>query len=543
MAFRELNMVEVRELLRRFQAGHGVRRTATETGCDRKTVRRYFVAAKACELAREHELSDEVVHAIATRVQARLPVSTSDARRALEPHREQISAWLDGSGGRPLRLQKVHTLLARKGVEVTYATLRRYVIEALRWGKPAPTVRVDDGAPGEEAQVDFGEMGLIVVDRETGKRRKLWALIVTLAVSRYMFVWPTLRQTTAAVCEGLDAAWAFFRGVPHVLIPDNTRAMVRDPSALALVLVDVFADYVQQRGFYVDAARARRPKDKPRVENQVAYVRESWFDGETFFDLDEAIASALTWSRDVAGKRVHGTTRRVPCEHYDEVERPHMLAAPTTAYDVPTYTTPILQPDHHFVFLHALYSAPHRYLGKKLRVRGDSKLVKAYVGTELIKTHVRQPPGGRSTDEKDYPTGKSVYALRNVDSLVASAKKRGHHVGLYVERIVAGPLPWARMRQAYALLALCDKFGDGRVEAVCQSALAFDVIDVVRVRKMLTSPARAAASSSSSSNVVELPVRKPENVASSRFARGGDHFATMSKAPRASATIDTKESS
>ena len=49
-------------------------------------------------------------------------------------------------------------------------------------------------------------------------------------------------------------------------------------------------------------------------------------------------------------------------------------------------------------------------------------------------------------------------------------------MGVYAERLLSGPLPWARMRAAYALLRLCDKFGEGRVEAVCQSALAFDVV-------------------------------------------------------------------
>ena len=46
------------------------------------------------------------------------------------------------------------------------------------------------------------------------------------------------------------------------------------------------------------------------------------------------------------------------------------------------------------------------------------------------------------------------------------------------------------MRQAYALVALCDKYGDGRVEAICQSALAFDVVSVTRIASMLKSAAK-----------------------------------------------------
>jgi hypothetical protein len=75
------------------------------------------------------------------------------------------------------------------------------------------------------------------------------------------------------------------------------------------------------------------------------------------------------------------------------------------------------------------------------------------------------------------------------------------------------------MRQAYALISLCDKYGDGRVEAICQSALAFDVISVARVAKMLksaTKPARPEVAG----KVVQLPLP--------RFVRPTEHFETRS---------------
>src|SRR5262249_4282524 len=148
------------------------------------------------------------------------------------------------------------------------------------------------------------------------------------------------------------------------------------------------------------------------------------------------------------------------------------------------------------------------HLHKKVRARVDKKLVKIYLGTELIKVHERQPPGGRSTDSKDYPTGKSAYALRSVDALRAKATERGVHVGIYAERLLGGPLPWTRMRQGYALLRLCDKYGDGRVEAVCQSALAFDVIDVTRVTRMLKSASKPVKTprGETPGKVVQLPL-------------------------------------
>lgn len=518
MAFREIRMVDVKEILRRWQSGQAQREIARGTGVDRKTVQRYVEQAVAAGVASDQSLSDEVVHVVAYGVRSRAAPEVSAPWQALLPHRMQIEAWLKQS--RPLRLTKVHTLLERQGVTCSYATLRRFAMAELGWHGVEPTVRVDDPPPAVEAQVDFGQMGFLV-DAETEKRRMLWALIITLCFSRYMFVWPLFRQTTAAVCEGLDEAWKFFGGMTKTIVPDNTRAMIFAADPLTPMLVAAFTDYAQARGLFVDPARVRRPKDKARVENQVPYVRENWFAGEKFTGLDDARRSARHWSSETAGRRIHGTTKRVPREVFEAEERPEMLPAPTEAFDVPVWTDAVVHTDHHIQVLSALYSVPTRFLRKQVRVRADSQVVRIYLGTELIKTHVRMPPGGRATDPSDYPQGKSVYALRDINALENKAKELGHHIGLYAARLLSGPLPWARMRQVYALLGLCEKHGAGRVESLCQSALAFDVLDVGRLKKMLQSAPRPADLDGSPGKVV--PLHPP------RFARPAEQFRTVAR--------------
>lgn len=517
MSYRELTMIDVKEVLRHWMAGHSNRQIAKASGADRKTVGRYVAMAKALGVGSKHALDDDAVQEVAQAVQARPEVSPSEEWAEIARHREQIEKWLGEK--RPLRLRKVHTLLVRKGLTASYATLRRYAMTELGWSKKAPTVRIEDPPPAQEAQVDFGAMGFIT-DAETGKRRKLWVLIVTLSFSRYMFVWPTFVQTTEAVCEALDRAWAFFDGMPHTIIPDNMKAIIRTPDALSPVLTEAFLDYVQARGLFVDPARVRSPKDKPRVENQVAYVRESWFDGETFTGLDDARTSAEHWCRDKAGIRVHGTTRRVPRALYDTEEKVAMLPPPTEPFDVPLWTEAKVHADHHIQVRRALYSVPTRYLHRTVRVRADRTLVRIYLGAELIKVHPRKMPGGRSTDPSDYPADKAAYALRSVDAALVRARQRGEHIGLLAERLLGGPLPWSRMRQAYALLRLCDKYGDGRVEALCQSSLAFDVVDVHRLTRMLKSATKPPEPGSASGRVVQL--------APPRFARSPDQFETRS---------------
>lgn len=160
MSFRELTMIEVREVLRRWQAGQGHRTVARETGLDRKTVRRYVDALTALNVTSETPLDDAVVHAVARLVQARPEALPSEERGQLEGHRSRIETWLAQKQKRPLRLTKVHELLTRDhGVVASYSTLRRYVQDELGWGLKKPTVRLADAPAGEEAQVDFGEMG------------------------------------------------------------------------------------------------------------------------------------------------------------------------------------------------------------------------------------------------------------------------------------------------------------------------------------------------------------------------------------------------
>jgi transposase len=240
MAFRELTMIDVREVLRRWQARQSERRIARETSADRKTVGRYIHWAVELDLPRDRALDDDEVHAVADCVQARPQRDASDEWREVAAHKPRIEAWLGGKP--PLRLSKIHTLLVREGLTANYWTLRRFAIEELSWRKKEPTVLLDDPPAGQEAQVDFGKVGYLV-DPEMGRRRTLWVLIVTLSFSRHQFVWPTFVQTTDAICEGLDAAWSFFAAMPLTIVPDNMKGIVTTPDALAPRLCDAFVDY------------------------------------------------------------------------------------------------------------------------------------------------------------------------------------------------------------------------------------------------------------------------------------------------------------
>jgi hypothetical protein len=283
-----------------------------------------------------------------------------------------------------------------------------------------------------------------------------------------------------------------------------------------------FAEYAQDRGFLIDPARVRRPQDKPRVERTVAFVRGSWFAGEAFVDLADARRRAEAWCATTAGLRLHGTTAVRPAEHFALLEAPHLLPVPGWLYDLPVYARPKVHRDHHVEVAKALYSVPGALIGARVEVRADAQLVKVFHRGVLVKTHPRQPAGGRSTDPGDLPVGKTAYAMRDLDYLQRQAAGHGPAIGAYAAVLLDHPLPWTKMRQVYALLGLVKKWGPDRVEAACERAAQAEAFSVALIGRMLargleTTPARQAT-------LFPPPPASPAG-GPARFARPAAHFA------------------
>ena len=128
---------------------------------------------------------------------------------------------------------------------------------------------------------------------------------------------------------------------------------------------------------------------------------------------------------------------------------------------------------------------PWQHVGTRVTARADEHLVKVYLRDQLIKTHPRQRPGGRSTDTADMPPGVEGYATRTVDRMVTQAGCYGEHVGIYAQRLLDGDAPWMMMRSVYRLVGLAKRYGAAAAEAACARALDVDVISVSKIESML----------------------------------------------------------
>jgi transposase len=522
MVFREVGVHEIREVLRLWVRGEGLRSVERLSGLDRKTVRRYVAAAQSCGAVREGgegQLGDDLLSRVAEAVRPHRTDGHGQAWAVLEAHHQELAGLLDQG----LTVVKAGELLARRGVVVPERTLHRYALEVLehsRAGRRGVTVRVADCEPGAECQVDFGKMGLLA-DPAAGHRRVVHALIFTAVYSRHCYVHLSFRQDLPSVIAGCEAAWTFFGGIFKIIIPDNMAAIVDQAHPLEPRISRAFAEYAQDRGFLIDPARVRSPQDKPRVERMVQFVRGSFFAGEQFAGLPDAQRRAREWCAGRAGQRVHRTTQCRPAELFAAEEAARLLPAPVMPYDLPAYATAKVHRDHHIEVAKALYSVPGALIGATVDVRADSQLVRVWHRGVLVKVHPRTRPGGRVTDPADLPDGTAAYALRDIGYLQRQADDAGPAIGAYAAALLDHPLPWTRMRQVYALLGLVRKWGPGRVDAACARALEAEAVSVPLVGRILA----RGTENASHQPALPFPAGQP------RFARDPAHFAVRRPGP------------
>jgi uncharacterized protein (DUF58 family) len=112
------------------------------------------------------------------------------------------------------------------------------------------------------------------------------------------------------------------------------------------------------------------------------------------------------------------------------------------------------------------------------------------------------------TDPADLPAEKTIYAMRDVASLAAMARRHGDAIGAYAQQLLDTDLPWTKMRQVYRLLGLVRRYGPGPVDQACARALEVDVVNVTKIASMLEKATENTP-----------PPPRPAAAAGARFAR------------------------
>ncbi len=171
----------------------------------------------------------------------------------------------------------------------------------------------------------------------------------------------------------------------------------------------------------------------------------------------------------------------------------------------------------------ALYSVPGNRIGQHVDVRADSRLVRISQHGMLLREHPRKGPGGRSTFAEDLPQDKRVYAMRDVEYLKKQAAEQGEHIGIYAKQLLDDDLPWTRMRKVYRLLSLAKRFGAEPVENACRRTLALDVVDVLKVQRIVEGALPEESRPSRSAITLQPRFARDASAFQLQLPEGNDH--------------------
>jgi transposase len=425
--------------------------------------------------------------------------SDEPSRSHCGPYRETILAKLDQG----LSAQRVfQDLVEEDGFPHGYDSVKRFV-RSLRGTRELPFRRMECDA-GAEAQVDFGQAAPVI--DENGKRRRPHLLRVVLSHSRKGYCEAIDRQTTENFIRCLENAFWHFGGVPKTLVIDNLRAAVKKADWFDPELNPKMESFSRHYGTVILPTKVRTPRHKGKVERGVDYAQENALRGRTFKSLRQQNEHLWHWESSVADTRVHGTTREQVAKAFRERERAALLPLPQERFPFFHEAERTVHRDGHVAVEKAFYSAPPEYLGRKVWVRWDARLLRIYnQKMEQVALHARTEPGCFSTQSRHIHQEKisgvehgAAYWLAKIAFI--GPKTRDWGAAMLQARGVEG------IRVLMGLWQLADKNSHETIEQVCETALSYGAYKLRVLRELIK---RRAPAQQAFAFLDEHPVIRP----------------------------------
>jgi transposase len=408
---------------------------------------------------------------------AAVSLEKEGGRSACEPYRQVILEKLEQG----LSAQRIYQDLVGEGFEHEYHSVRRFVA-TLRRTSPLPFRRMECER-GEEAQVDFGTGAWI--ELPNGKRRKSHVFRIVLSYSRKGYSEAVYRQTTEDFIRCIENAFWHFGGVPQVLVIDNLKAAVKQPDWYDPDLNPKIQSFCEHYGVVILPTKPRTPRHKGKIESGVGYVQDNGLKGHRFPNLEAENDHLVHWESTVADTRLHGTIRKQVGKLFQEVERGALKPLPVERFPFFHEGKRTVHRDGHVEIAKAYYSVPPEYLGHRLWVRWDLRLVRIFNGRmEQIAVHVRQEPGRFSTLPEHIHPQKTSSIERGAVWLLGRARIVGEHTARWAENMLQ-TRGIEGMRVLQGLLALAKRHDPDAIERACEVAFSHGAWRLRTIRQLL----------------------------------------------------------
>ena len=397
------------------------------------------------------------------------------AASACEPYRDLIT--IAHERGRDA-MAIWRDLVDDHGFPAQYASVRRFVL-TLRGQRPADAHPVIVTAPGQEAQVDYGD-GPMVRYPATGKYRRTRLFVLTLGYSRKSVRLLVFQSSARRWAELHEAAFRRLGGAVRVVVLDNLREGVLTADIYEPTLNPLYRDVLAHYGAVALPCRVNDPDRKGKVESAIAHTQAA-LKGLRFETLEAAQAYLDRWDARWADTRIHGTTKRQVAAMFAE-EQPALVPLPLEPFRYYQFGTRTVHLDGFVEVDYAYYAPPPGWLGREVAVQWDGVHVRLLDPTTglLLREHRRQGPGRHTIRPEDRPPLTPPTTL----TLLARAARVGPHVGTLcttIHRHDGEP----GVRRIFGILALVKRHGAAAVDHACAAALACEAASYRFVRRYL----------------------------------------------------------
>jgi len=481
-------MHRIQELVRLYRLGEGPVRTARLLGLDRKTERKY---RNCLRLAGLLEGPTEALPELVVLRQAIVGLGTPP-----EQERSSVERWAEFVAEK-VRLglgpTAIHGLLLEERSDYvgSLSAIKRLCkrLKKAQGPRPEDVAIPVHTAVGQVAQVDFGYIGRLY-DPVTKQSRKAWVFVMVLGYSRMLFARVVFDQSSTTWLELHRQSFAFFGGVPAVVVPDNLKSAVIQAAFAADEMGSLHRSYgelARHYGFAIDPTPAYSPEKKGKVESAVKFTKGSFFTPRkgSFSDVDDANRRLDAWVRDTANPRTHGTTGRRPTEVFEAEESAALLPLPTVPFVVVLWQKATVGRNSHVTLQRRFYSVPWVHINKSawLKVRGGG--VTIYVDDERVADHALTGETSWSTREEHLPEGRRDFAKRDPEHWYARAEALGADVGTYVRAVMGSDEVHHPLRRVQAIVRTLEGIPVERAQSVARRASRFACYRPDAVRRIL----------------------------------------------------------
>ena len=451
-----------------WQQGQSLRAISRATGRDRKTIKKVIEKYKT-------DGSDVAMDAI-----------KHHKPSSVELYKDQVIEYLEKN----LSGVRIFEELQKIGLRASYSAVVRYI--SILKGKHDLCVRFHT-LPGEEAQIDFGYVGLMPHPDTNvpcnSSKKKAWVFNMRLCYSRLDYYEVVFDQKVETFIRCHINAFRYFGGVPRTVKIDNLKAAILEATFYEPVYQQVYKQFANHYGCMVVPCRVRSPQEKGKVESGIKYVSNNFFAGRKFDSWDILCTALRNWVNNKCNMRIHGTTRKVPREHFEMEEKSHLVLLPMNDFIFPEIIRRKVYRDCHITVYYNYYSVPYEYVGKIVDVQRDSKLVYILCEGKQIAVHPRNDSKGEFiTNDSHYPKYKNFtpksefYRSECAEKMTVIGKSAQE---LFYLILAEEPYNWYRI--VSGILSLQKLYSNAVIELACKRALSFGIIEYKKIKSICKS--------------------------------------------------------